>query len=275
MSELRIRDLKIVFGGKHLKIGEFHEAAKGVSLDIPQRRFVSLVGESGSGKSVTALSITKLLKNTHVSGKISWISDGKEIDLTALDEKGLRAMRGKRIGYIFQDPAASLNPVFRVGVQMEEAYQAHFEKISDLRARVLQALSSVRLKDPERVYASYPHELSGGMRQRVMIAMALLLEPDLLIADEPTTALDAALEREIVDLLKQAQKKKNLAVLFITHDLQLASLYSDRIYVMRNGEILEQMERVSDKWDPQNDYSKKLFKASLLGAEPKTKIGVE
>ena len=243
------------------------EAVKGVSLALGEGSFTSLVGESGSGKTVTGLSLARLARPDEESGKIIW----RGADIFRLSERELLDVRGKEISYVFQDPASSFNPVLRVGAQVAEAYRAHFR--ADARAaagRALEFLSAVGLKDVRRVYRSYPHQLSGGMRQRAMIAMALISEPKLLVADEPTTALDADVGSEILNLTLKIKNERRLTVLFITHDMAHASLFSDVIYVMKDGTVAERLEKGGGGFSPQGDYTKRLFSASFWNVPVKS-----
>ena len=251
---LQIKNLSVVFAGGV-------QAVDDVSFDVGRGTFTALVGESGSGKSVTALSITRLIRPEHVSGQILLGS----LNLMTLSGEEIRKIRGGKIAYIFQDPGSSLNPVLTIGDQLIETRRAHFkEKEVEIRERAFRMLSSVRLCEAERVFRSYPHELSGGMRQRAMIAMALMTEPEFLIADEATTALDPVTQEEILQLLASFKKEKNLSILFITHDLVLAKRYADEIVVMKKGKI-----------EPENgEYAKKLFRAGVLSGKPKSLIEV-
>ena len=225
---LEIQQLNIVFLDPH-KVNQKIEAIKDLNLSLEEGSFTSIVGESGSGKSVTSLSITRLIKPYSLSGRVLWRSGSIQKDLLRLDENELTKIRGKEISYVFQDPASCFNPVLRVGRQISEAYIAHCgANPSKAKAATLEFLSAVQMKDAERVYRSYPHELSGGMRQRAMIAMALIASPGLLIADEPTSALDSGIENEILELLLKIKKERKFTVLFITHDMALASNFSDR-----------------------------------------------
>ncbi|MFL5220198.1 MAG: ATP-binding cassette domain-containing protein, partial [Microvirga sp.] len=199
-------------------------AVDGVSFDVGAGETLGIVGESGCGKSVTALSIMRLLParlGRTVRGSVAF--EGR--DLLGLDESEMRAIRGNRIAMIFQEPMTSLNPVFTVGDQITEATRAHDRTASAgaLRARAIAALQRVRIPAPERRYDEYPHQMSGGMRQRVMIAMALACEPDLLIADEPTTALDVTVQAQILDLLRELQQQTGMAIILITHDLGIVA----------------------------------------------------
>jgi len=259
---LKINDLDVRFGGAddpHAK-----DAVKGVSLTLAKGETLALVGESGSGKSVTALSILQLLPYplaSHPTGSIQF--DGEE--MIGASKQTLMKVRGARVGMIFQEPMTSLNPLHTVAKQIGESLVVHrgLSK-SAARARALELLKLVALKDPEQRLDSYPHQLSGGQRQRVMIAMALANEPDLLIADEPTTALDVTIQAQILQLLRDLQQKLGMAVLLITHDLGIVRNTADRIAVMTDGEIVEQgpVAQVFD--NPAHAYTQ-----MLLAAEPK------
>src|SRR4051794_14857901 len=231
---IKVEDLSVDFRGG----GKITHAVKHVSFDIGHAETVALVGESGSGKTVTALSILKLLpypSASHPSGKI-WF---KGENLTSLRDSALRAIRGDRISMIFQEPMTSLNPLHTIEQQVGEVLKIH-RGMSDraARIRVLDLLDKVGIDDPKGRLASYPHQLSGGQRQRVMIAMALANEPDLLIADEPTTALDVTIQAQILDLLAKLKAEFNMAMLLITHDLGIVRKMADRVCVMNNGEIV-------------------------------------
>lgn len=239
-------------------------AVKDVSYSVNRGETLAVVGESGSGKSVTARAIMGMLapnatvsKDTHI-----WF-DGD--DLSTWSELELQALRGKRISMIFQEPLTSLNPIYRIGDQVGEIIRTH-RSISkkDLRQEVLRLLTEVQLPDPESRIDQYPHEMSGGQRQRVMIAMALANNPDLLIADEPTTALDVTVQAEILSLLKNLQAKYGMAVVLITHDLTVVSKVSDKVVVMRHGEVVERGKTAEVFTNPQHPYTK-----HLIGSEPK------
>ncbi|MBI3315728.1 MAG: ABC transporter ATP-binding protein [Candidatus Omnitrophica bacterium] len=250
---------------------------KDLSLSLKRGSFTSLVGESGSGKTVTALSVCGLLQPEKLSGRAIYQGDnGGETDLFLLGEPELRSVRGREIAYIFQNPASSFNPVMKVGSQVAEAYQAHFScSKAQALEKAAEALEAAKLTDFPRVMRSYPHELSGGMKQRAMIAMALVSRPKLLIADEPTTALDASTEREIMDLLKGLNADRGLTVFFITHDLGLASRYSEEITVLKEGRLQEKMTKGPSGYEPRGDYAKKLFRAQILDLPPKSFIGID
>ena len=235
MSILEVKDLKTRF---HTREG-IVRAVDGVSFDVEAGETVGIVGESGSGKSVTCYSLLGLIPQP--PGKIEGgqaIFDGR--DLLALSEKKMRKVRGKRIGLIFQDPMTSLNPFLRISTQLIEPLLIH-EDLSKKEAlkRAIAELEAVGIPDPESRIHSYPHEFSGGMRQRVMIAMALITRPEILIADEPTTALDVTIQQQVLDLIKVRQKELGTAVIFITHDLAVVSEVCDRVNVMYAGRFVE------------------------------------
>ncbi|CDX62023.1 putative fused oligopeptide transporter subunits of ABC superfamily: ATP-binding components [Mesorhizobium plurifarium] len=264
MSEalLSVQDLSVAFaqGGKQ-SIAVDH-----VSFDIAKGETVALVGESGSGKSVSALSVLKLLPYpaaSHPSGKILFSGD----DLLAMDEKALRGVRGNKITMIFQEPMTSLNPLHTIEQQIVEVLQLH-QGMRDqaARARTLELLTEVGIRDPQKRLDAYPHQLSGGQRQRVMIAMALANEPELLIADEPTTALDVTVQAQILELLAKLKARKGMSLLFITHDLGIVRRIADRVCVMTKGKIVESGPTREIFANPQHDYTK-----HLLAAEPKGK----
>ncbi len=228
---LEVRDLRIAFSG--------NEAVRGVSFAIHRGETLGLVGESGSGKSATSLAMLRLLPaSASVSGSIRL--DGEE--LLTLSEAQMRARRGRSMAMIFQEPMTALNPVMTVGRQIAEAVLAHAPKTprKEVRERVLQAMHEVSLPEPERRMDDYPHQFSGGQRQRVLIAMALVNKPQLLIADEPTTALDVTVQAQILALLKRLRETHGLSMLFISHDLAVVAQVADRVAVMRHGEIVEE-----------------------------------
>lgn len=238
--------------------GDRGYAVRDVSLKIYPGQTVCLVGESGSGKSVTASSVMRLHELPIASGTIKL--EGEEV-VTASDGR-LRQLRGGRMGMIFQEPMTALNPVHKVGFQIEEALKAHGWKDSrKRRARVIELLSDVHLPEPALMARAYPHELSGGQRQRVMIAMALALEPSLLIADEPTTALDVTTQAQILKLLRELQEKRNTAILFITHDFGVVADIADEVIVMKEGSIVEEGTAEQVLYSPQHEYTKALIAA--------------
>jgi peptide/nickel transport system ATP-binding protein len=254
---LELRDLNVAFDTERGQI----RPVRDVSISIYPGQTVALVGESGCGKSVTALSILKLIPQPPgriVSGQV--ILEGR--DLVPLPEKDMRRVRGKDIAMIFQEPMTSLNPVFTIGDQIVEAVTLH-QHVSTKEAYEIaeKALADVGIADPGRRLYEYPHQMSGGMRQRVMIAMALACEPKLLIADEPTTALDVTIQAQILELLRDLQKKRNMAVLLITHDLGVVAENADVVGVMYASRIVE-FAKVEDLFDrPQHPYTEGLFRS--------------
>ena len=230
---LKVRNLKVGFR----QDGQRVAAVKGVSFDVERGETVALVGESGSGKSVTALSTVSLLGGSaEVEGSVTY--DGRE--MVHADDKTLRQIRGNDISFIFQEPMTSLNPLHTLEKQLRESMELHQQVTgAEARARIIDLLNKVGIRDPEDRLTAYPHQLSGGQRQRVMIAMALANGPDLLIADEPTTALDVTIQAQILDLLAELKEAENLSLLFITHDLGIVRRIADRVCVMKNGEIVE------------------------------------
>ncbi|MFQ5579090.1 MAG: dipeptide ABC transporter ATP-binding protein [Nitrospiria bacterium] len=236
-------------------------AIDGVSFEVQRGETFALVGESGCGKSMTALSIMKLIPEPAgriISGKI--LLEGE--DLCQLPEVEMRQLRGRRVSMIFQEPMTSLNPVMTVGAQISETLQHHFfMKATEARARTCELLDIVGIPDPKTRFSEYPHQMSGGMKQRIMIAMALSGEPDLLIADEPTTALDVTIQAQILDLLKKLQEERGMALLLITHDLAVVSEVADKVAVMYAGQIVEMSDRDPFFDHPQHPYSEKLFDA--------------
>ncbi len=255
MSLLEVSDLRIAFGGA--------EAVRGVSFTVAPGETLALVGESGSGKSVTALSTVRLLPSSaRIAGSVRY--GGREM-LTA-DERTLQDVRGDDISFIFQEPMTSLNPLHPIERQIGESLALHQGlKGEAAKARIVELLTRVGIRDPESRLADYPHQLSGGQRQRVMIAMALANGPKLLIADEPTTALDVTIQAQILDLLKQLQRDEGLAMLFITHDLGIVRRMADRVCVMRHGEIVEQGETAALFADPRHPYTRLLLESEPRG----------
>lgn len=257
---LEIQNLSLSF----LNEGEYHSVTEGVSLQIKRGEVLGLVGESGSGKSVTAMSILKLLPDNSVrydSGNILFYkNDGNSIDLLSLNTKEISPYRGKSIAMIFQEPMTSLNPVFTCGNQITESLRLHL-KLNNKQAklRALELFSEVLLPEPEKTFSKYPYELSGGQRQRIMIAMALAGNPSLLIADEPTTALDVTVQKSIVQLLKNLQTKYSMSILFISHDLELVSEIAERVAVMYQGKIVEENTTHNIFSNPQQAYTKGLI----------------
>ena len=259
-----VRDLSVRFKSANTVT----EAVRHVSFSIRRGETLALVGESGSGKTVTALSILKLLPYpaaSHPSGEI-WF-DGTDILRAA--EPELRRIRGDRISMIFQEPMTSLNPLHTIEKQIGETLELHGHLEPDaIRARVLELMHKVGIRDPEKRLSAYPHQLSGGQRQRVMIAMALANEPDLLIADEPTTALDVTIQAQILKLLKRLQKEMNMAMLLITHDLGVVRKMADRVCVMNSGEIVERGETEALYTAPKHSYTQHLLASEPRGEPP-------
>jgi len=249
---LEVQDLSVHFGrGEGLV-----KAVDGISFSICRGETVALVGESGSGKSISALALTRLAPRAaaYAGGRV--IFEGA--DMLTLPEKNLRSIRGSRISYIFQEPMTSFNPVFTIGWQIEEALKLHRKGI-DRKAEVARLLERVHL--PGRLVKAYPHQMSGGQLQRCMIAMALACSPGLLVADEPTTALDVTVQREILNLLADLSRDEHLSVLMITHNLGIVADLADRVCVMQNGRIVEEgiTRQILD--DPQHEYTRQLMAA--------------
>ncbi|MEJ2044045.1 MAG: dipeptide ABC transporter ATP-binding protein [Reinekea sp.] len=254
---LSIKNLKVDF---RLEDGDHFHALKDVSFEVPENSTVALVGESGSGKSVTSMALMGLLPKTNTiidaQSRIEFYGQ----NLLGLPAKQLRSLRGSEIAMIFQEPMSSLNPVFSVGDQIAEVLMEH-KSISKkaARQRAIELLTEVGLPNPETRMNAYPHELSGGQQQRVMIAMAIACEPKLLVADEPTTALDVTIQKQILDLLVAMQKKHGMSVLFITHDLGVVAEFADEVVVMRHGVICEQGKIEALFTNPQHSYTKALL----------------
>jgi peptide/nickel transport system ATP-binding protein len=282
---LRVNDLRIAFGAQ--------EAVRGVSFAIAQGETLGLVGESGSGKSATSLAMMRLLpgsarvsgeilfgvghpaKNTGVSplrppasGRDDESMGDSEADLLTLPEDEMRRLRGREIAMVFQEPMTALNPVMTVERQIAEALLAHAPRTprKAVRERVMQAMREVGLPDPERRMSDYPHQFSGGQRQRVVIAMAIINKPRLLIADEPTTALDVTVQAQVLALLKELKRTHGLSMLFISHDLAVVSQVADLVAVMRHGEIVETGDVTQVMTRPQHAYTR-----SLLASAPTMK----
>ena len=249
-------------------------AVTGLSLELQRNEILCVVGESGSGKSVLARSIMGLLPAPHVrvtAGRVAF--DGENL-LEAAPGR-LRAIRGARIAMIFQEPMTALNPLMTIGRQIDEMVEIHLSlSRQERRARIVALLEEVRLDDPQRILRAYPHELSGGQRQRAMIAMALILEPAILIADEPTTALDVTTQAQILALIKELQRKHQTGVLFITHDFGVVAEIADRVAVMQHGILVEHgpAEQVLNR--PQHPYTRSLI-AAVPGLAPRKRPGTE
>ena len=244
------------------------KAVDGVTFDIPKGATVGVVGESGCGKSVTSLSIMQLLQGPQgqVAGgeiRFNQASKNRAIDLTKTPLDEMQRIRGNEIAMIFQEPMTSLNPVFTIGYQVDECIRLHNPKMSkaDIKARTIEMLKLVGIARPEGIYASYPHELSGGMRQRVVIAMALSCDPQLIIADEPTTALDVTIQAQILDLLRDIKGKINASIMLITHDLGVVAEMADYVVVMYAGRIVEQGTAQDIFHHPMHPYTIGLMKS--------------
>ena len=265
MALLEIEGLEVSFPAA----GGWVPAVRGVSLAIGRGEIVGLVGESGSGKSLTALSVVRLLPpRARVAGSVRL--EGGPGDLLAAPEREIRRVRGRRIGIVFQEPATALDPVWPVGFQIAEAVRAHRRMSGrEARAEVLRLLDLVALPDAGRRLGDYPHQLSGGQRQRVLIAMALASGPDLLLADEPTTALDVTIQAQILELLESLRSGLGLSVLLITHDLAIVAETCDRMAVMHDGRIVEE-GKVEDVFRaPAHPYTRKLLaEVPRLGGLP-------
>ena len=258
MSEniLSVQNLHTSF---HTDKGEV-KAVNGVTFNLEKGKILGIVGESGSGKSVTAYSIMRILeKNGRITeGKILY----KGQDIAEFSEKQMREFRGKCCSIIFQDPMTSLNPVFTVGNQLKEAIELHTDrKGKEAEARAIEMLTLVGVNEPEKRVKQYPYELSGGMRQRVMIAMALACEPDILIADEPTTALDVTIQAQILELMQSLQKKLGMAIIMVTHDLGVIADMCDEIIVMYGGRVCERGTAEDIFYRPHHEYTKGLLRS--------------
>ncbi|HMF63112.1 MAG TPA: ABC transporter ATP-binding protein [Edaphobacter sp.] len=251
---LDVSDLSIAFG--------HHQAVKNISFQINPGETLGLVGESGSGKSATSLALLRLLPHTaQITGNITFAGE----PLLSLPEESMRRHRGRSLAMIFQEPMTALNPVMPIGAQIAEAVEAHHPELSRkvIKNKVLEAMHEVALPDPERRLRDYPHQFSGGQRQRILIAMAIVNRPRLLIADEPTTALDVTVQAQILSLLRDLRRTHNLSILFISHDLAVVSQIADRVAVMQHGEIVEQALTSGLFHSPQHPYTR-----SLLASAP-------
>ena len=261
---LEVKELRTYFRSE----GGTVKAVDGVSFSVESGETVAIVGESGSGKSVTALSVLRLIPNPPgeiVSGQIRFAG----IDLLALSEPEARKIRGDRIAMIFQEPMTSLNPSLTIGRQVGEPIEIHRKSLMKVvRAKCVDLLHKVRIPDPERRLSSFPHEFSGGMRQRAMIAMGLACEPQLIIADEPTTALDVTVQAQVLDLLKELTRESQAALVLITHDLGVVARYADRVNVMYAGKIVETGTARDIYNDPRHPYT-----LGLMNSVPKLNNG--
>ena len=254
---LTVNDLRVYFRGDET----VSRAVDGISYKIHRRETVCIVGESGCGKTVTALALMGLLPSGSAQiagGQV--LFDGE--DLLSLDEEALQSIRGRKIAMVFQEPMTSLNPVFTIGDQIVEAIRIHNRMSPDsIHARSIQLLTDVGIVDAARRLGDYPHQLSGGQRQRVMIAMALACEPDLVIADEPTTALDVTVQAQILRLLHNLKETHHMAIQYITHDLSVVSAIADRVYVMYAGIVVEEATATSLFENPHHPYTRALLAA--------------
>tara|TARA_B100000676_G_C17989589_1_gene794040 strand:- start:537 stop:1397 length:861 start_codon:yes stop_codon:yes gene_type:complete len=250
-------------------VGKHVEAVRGITFNIEKGKTLGVVGESGSGKSVTSMSMLRLndMAGAYMPEGSIFLNSERlgRVDLTNADEKTMGSVRGREIGMIFQEPMTCLNPVLTIRTQLTEALFQHLNMSpGDAEAKVLELLQRVRIPDAESKLSQYPHNLSGGMRQRVMIAMALACGPSLLIADEPTTALDVTIQAQILDLIKDVQEEFGMSVLFITHDMAVIAEMADDVIVMFEGKIVEEGPVHDIFHKPEHDYTKK-----LIGAVPR------
>ena len=259
---LSVQNLRTVFGPV--------VAVDDVTFEVRKGETLGLVGESGSGKSVTAFSIIRLVQEPGEITGGSVMFQGR--DLMSLSEREMRQVRGAGIGFVFQEPMAALNPVMRVGAHIAEALRVHgLASRSEARARAIELLRAVRITDPEKRVDDYPHQLSGGMRQRVMVAIALACKPPLLIADEPTTALDVTVQAQVLELLRDMKREFDLSMLLITHDFGVIAETADRVAVMYRGKIVEQAPVRDIFRNPQHPYTRGLL-ASIPGGKPGTRL---
>lgn len=265
---LEVKNLHTSFKSRNGSV----EVIRGVDFEVRQGEILGIVGESGSGKSVTVSSVMRILgNNVQISGEV--ILDGK--NLLDLTEKEMRSVRGKKISMIFQDPMTALNPVYTIGNQIRETIKLHRNDIDNPTEYAAQLLEEVGISDGKKRLKQYPHELSGGMRQRVMIAMALASNPDILVADEPTTALDVTVQAQILELIKKLTKEKNMTTLLITHDLGVVADMCDRIIIMYAGKICEKGTVEEIFRTPKHEYTKGLLLAVPDGKAEKKLIPIE
>jgi peptide/nickel transport system ATP-binding protein len=267
MSLLTIDNLRISFPTEQ----GLTEVVKGISFELGRER-LGIVGESGSGKSMTGRAILRLIGKPGTVTADRMEFDG--IDLAGLSERRMRALRGARISMVMQDPKFSLNPVMRIGDQIGEVLSFHRKmNAAARRKRVMEVLEAVRITDAERVYKLYPHEVSGGMGQRIMIAMMVILEPDLMIADEPTSALDVSVQAQVLDIMDDLVNRTGMGLIIISHDLNMGARYCDRILVMFNGEIVETCA-AKDLADAQHPYTQGLLASMPTIDERRTRLPV-
>lgn len=256
MAELlKVSDLRIAFHSR----GESNEVVHGIGFAVQSGgQTVAILGESGSGKSVSCMALTQLLPTAPgctVTGEVLY----KGQNVLEMNAEAIRKVRGKGIAYIFQEPSSSLNPVFTVGYQIAEAVKLHRPDLVDVKGRVVELLELVGIRDAAKRFNAYPHEMSGGMQQRVMIAMALACEPDLLIADEPTTALDVTIQAQIMDLLRELREKLGMSIVLITHNFGIVKGFADEVIVMYRGEIVEHGPVDTVLENPQHPYTRALI----------------
>jgi ABC-type dipeptide/oligopeptide/nickel transport system ATPase component len=254
MPLLEVRNLAIDFKTE----GGIVNAVRGISFSLEKGKTLAVVGESGSGKSVTGLALTRLLPEppaVYRSGEI--LLDGR--DVLKMGQRELRSLRGNKIAYIFQEPSTSLNPVFTIRSQIAEAIQLHRPEVKNVDNEVAKYLDMVGIVDPVKRMHDYPHQLSGGMQQRAMIAMALSCEPDILVADEPTTALDVTIQAQIIDQLRQLKQRLNMAIILITHNFGIIGTVAEEVAVMFRGKIVEQGPTQRVLRNPQHPYTKALI----------------
>ncbi|MGR3219989.1 MAG: ABC transporter ATP-binding protein [Candidatus Anammoxibacter sp.] len=252
---IEVKDLKTHFSSSSGLI----KAVDGISFNVPEGKTFAIVGESGSGKSVTALSIMRLIpksKDVITTGEVML----GDVDLLKISEREMTGIRGKEIGMVFQEPTTSLNPVMKIGDQVKEVVMIH-NGLKKRRAKeeAVHMLGKLGIKSPETIIDKYPHQMSGGMKQRIMIAMALICTPKLLIADEPTTSLDVTIQAVIIDIIKKLQTTLKMSIIFITHDLGVVAEVADYVAVMKNGKIVENTDVKTFFRNPQHPYSVKLL----------------
>ncbi len=252
---LEVRDLKIGFNSRRSRV----EAVRGVSFSLEKGKTLAIVGESGSGKSVTSMALTRLLPPSprcEVSGEA--LLDGR--NLLDLSERQLCQVRGKRIAYVFQEPSTSLNPYFTVGSQIVEALRFHRDDIQDPRQEAIALLEKVGIREAARRFDDYPHQMSGGMKQRVVIAIALACQPDILVADEPTTALDVTIEAQIMELLGELREREGMSIILITHNFGIVDGFADEVAVMYRGRIVENGPSGKVLSSPEHAYTQALVR---------------
>lgn len=252
---LEVQDLRICFKSRE----EEAEVVKGISFTLNKGETLAIVGESGSGKSVTSMALTRLLP-PEPACSVSGEARLNGVNLLDLSKKEIRSIRGKEIAYIFQEPSTSLNPYFTVGSQIAEAIRAHQKNVKNVWAEVVLLLKQVGIKDAESRSHDYPHHMSGGMKQRVMIAIALACKPRILVADEPTTALDVTIESQIIELLRELRKKLDMSIILITHNFGIVDGFADKLAIMYRGEIVESGPSEEILLNPKHAYTKSLIR---------------